>query len=205
VRLALAACIALVGCGELTGAGEYSDAAFAPTDTGRADTAKADASALNVLQGDYNDEEIPETRAALRLVRRDKPSWIVFVSNTGETPVTCEMFRPDKDWNKHVPAGSIIHVVELGKDAVGDYPIEKISPPTPDRAVVGRTQQTETALATEKAIEGSVKIVTVTPAQVAGSFEATFLFYSPEDLPDAPPRRQLVRGMFDVASCAVDW
>jgi hypothetical protein len=208
VRRVLCASVLLVGCGELRGSTEFTDAFFMQDDTAVADTRRPDASVINALEGDYYDEPIPETRAAFRLDRATDPDhpWIVFVSTSQTTAIACDLFRTT-GWHQRLPTSSIVHIVELGSKTVATYELDPASPPRTDRAFVARTTQTTTPEPPlEKAVSGSVTITTYELATVRGNFDVTFDAYFPsDDTTDAGPVSQRVRGMFEVASCAVDW
>lgn len=201
----LSSVIAVIGCGELRGSADYYDAFFVPRDVGgeAVDTRK---SGPNDLQGDYYDDPLPETRVALRIDRRSAPTrpWIVFVSTDNEAKLTCANFQA-VDWNRTMPGSAIIHVIELGRDAADVYPVEKASPPTPDRAAIGRATQTESDFRPEYATSGKVTITRWDATSAVGSFSATFPAFFPDDAPDAGSVRQEVDGIFDVTSCPVEW
>lgn len=197
--------VTLAGCGELRGSTEFTDAFFEPGDTG---AAKKDAAGPrpNSLSGDYYDYIIPETLGAFRLDRRKEPTkpWIIFVSMDGDASITCASFSPP-DWNRKLPGGAIIHVIELGTNAAGEYTVEKYSPPGPRFAAVGRATPTATDWNPEYAIKGSVSIIKWDTTSASGTLNVEFPAYFPSDEVDAGPVAQFVRGSFDVTSCAVDW
>ncbi len=202
----------LMGCGELTGVTEYTPGALAPKEDAASDRGTPDTRTTKDLEGDYHDELIPPTRAAFRLDRASQPThpWIVFVSTDTETPIGCEKFAA-ADWNQHVPGAAVIHILELGTNAAGDYVVKKTSPPLGNEAAVGRTTQTSDVFKPEYATTGNVSVAVFTPTLTSGVFEVSFTGYFPvpagpeEEGLDAGPVIETVRGSFDVPTCAVSW
>jgi len=177
-----------------------------PTDSGSVtDRGTPDTRTAKDLEGDYYDGLIPPTRAAFRLDRASDPTkpWIVFVSTDSTKPLSCESFAAS-DWNRTLPASAVIHILELGTNAAGDYGVKKTSPPLGNEAAVGRTTQTSDALKPEYATTGNVSIAVFSPTLTSGAFEVSFAGYFPDDT-DAGPEIQTVRGSFDVPTCAVSW
>jgi hypothetical protein len=193
----------LGGCGELEGASTFTEAPgydATPVDAAPSDTSYA--LGQNDLDGYYVDDIIPTTRALYRLDRASDPAhpWIVFVSTTDKTALPCELFKTS-GWNARVPAGAMIHVLELGSTAAATFTVRVASPPAVDGAMVGRAYQATTALKLDKAIDGTVTVTRSDLIGTKGSFDAMFeVLY--ED--DPIPYKQRVRGAFDAPACAVE-
>ncbi|MBI2394337.1 MAG: hypothetical protein HYV09_32505 [Deltaproteobacteria bacterium] len=201
--LLLLCTLATAGCGELTGAAPYSE--FRGVDSGARDGATVDAgraSGVNDIDGYFVDDIVPQTRAIFRLDRASDPArpQIVFVSSADAVSIACETFRA-ADWGTRLPAGVMVHVLELGSAVPAKLSVKKDSPPAIDAAVVGRAFPTKEPLALDKALAGTVTITAADRAASRGSFEATFvLFYDDDPF----PYEQTVTASFDAPACAVD-
>lgn len=197
---------ACVGCGELRGAtelvdpGSFFDSGTAPRD-GSTTSEPTDAPTGYALVGDYDLDPIPETHTILRLDRKLDPEHpqIVFVSSDGHAPIGCTEFARE-GWQARLPAGAIVHVVELGGRTPGTFTATKSSPPEPGSAAIGRTVQNDPPLPLDYAEEGQVVIGSYDLDVTTGTFEAHFDWYV-----DDEQTVEIVRGSFTAPRCEVDW
>lgn len=202
-RLLLCTLACLSGCGELSGAGPYSE--LRGVDSGARDSARVDAgpaAGVNEIDGYFVDDIVPQTRAIFRLDRASDPAHpqIVFVSSADPVAVPCETFRA-ADWGARLPAGVMVHVLELGSAVPATFTVKKDSPPALDGAVVGRALPTKEPLALDKAVAGTVTVTAAEAGASRGSFDATFVIFYDDD---PFPYDERIRATFAAPACAVD-
>jgi hypothetical protein len=192
----------IVGCGELSGAAPFAE--VGPSDTGTRDTAPVDAAppGLNDIDGYYVDEAVPKTRAIYRLDRASDPGHprIVIISTADDVKIPCETFKLP-DWNTRMPAGAMIHVLDLGTSAPGTFTVRPDAPPASDGALVGRTFQSTGMLSFEKAPKGRVIITNADVSKTSGSFDATYVVFYDDD---PMPYDNKISATFVAPACAVD-
>ncbi len=205
------------GCGELTGAAELADGAvpFDPVrgDTGvrdpgpRPDTATSEAgdaatdaavSTEPALDGDYFHERIPPTRGVFRLDHLAGGSGsgqpiLVFVSWLRKVTVTCDAFA-SANWA--LPAGAIVHRVELGSVVPGVYTVQPTNATLlVSGAIAGRAHAGEADF--DWADRGTVTIASTDAIGSRGALDLKFDFWFEED----QMTEQHVVGEFDAVAC----
>lgn len=192
------------GCNdELVGASPYSE--VGPADTGAADARPRDAGpppGLNDIDGYYVDEAIPRTRAIYRLDRASDPGRprLIIVSTNDAVTLPCDTFKR-ADWNTTLPAGAMIHAVDLGAASAGAFTVRRDTPPAADGAAIGRTFTSAGPLSLERATKGRVTITSTDVTGARGLLEAIFEVY----YEDGPlPSENKIIASFNAPACAVD-